>query len=50
MQARQMCLHLAAREDAKYLADLLERIGPPGTRAEVDRDRSIWLRPAALAC
>jgi poly-gamma-glutamate capsule biosynthesis protein CapA/YwtB (metallophosphatase superfamily) len=49
MQARQMRLHLATRDDAQYLADLLERIGP-GTRAEVDRDRSIRLFPAALSC
>ena len=49
MQARQMRLHVATRDDARYLADLLERIGP-GTRTEVDPDRSIWLRPAALAC
>jgi poly-gamma-glutamate capsule biosynthesis protein CapA/YwtB (metallophosphatase superfamily) len=45
MQARQMRLHLASREDAGYLAGLIERIGH-GVATRVDRDRSIWLCPA----
>jgi poly-gamma-glutamate synthesis protein (capsule biosynthesis protein) len=44
MQARQLRLHHATAEDTRYLADLLEHIGP-GTATEVDRDGSIWVSP-----
>ncbi len=47
MQARLMRLHTAMREDAEYLAGVLNRISPhAGTGVAVAADRSLSLRPS----